>query len=253
MHNPGRAKVLSPSEQEHLFETIAKHRHPEKNLAIMLLSFKLGLRPTEIALLKVKDAVTLGNGNREFSLNENLLLDNARIEAHKKSKKSKLKRQNLSFAPDDFHEIVKQIEDRVRLGEKIRPEDFYPAKAANSETERHIKLDNAQLVRALQDYLKLRLDKGENITPDCPLFISQKGGTYSPNTLQEHMALMLRDWAGIANASAHSGRNTYEYYKRQLPVRVQSERTTGISWQEKPTFAIEKERLAFVEEAEVCD
>ncbi|TNE82242.1 MAG: site-specific integrase, partial [Gammaproteobacteria bacterium] len=31
---------------------------------------------------------------------------------------------------------------------------------------------------------------------------------YSPNTLQEHMALMLRDWSGIEKASSHSGRRS---------------------------------------------
>jgi integrase len=43
---------------------------------------------------------------------------------------------------------------------------------------------------------------------DAVVFITQKGGAYSPNTLQEHMALMLKDWTGIEKASSHSGRRT---------------------------------------------
>lgn len=33
-------------------------------------------------------------------------------------------------------------------------------------------------------------------------------GAFTCNTLQEHMALMLRGWAGIEKASSHSGRRT---------------------------------------------
>ncbi|WP_027950972.1 tyrosine-type recombinase/integrase [Haliea salexigens] len=44
--------------------------------------------------------------------------------------------------------------------------------------------------------------------PTDPLFITQKDVPYSPNTLQEHMALILRGWAGIEKASSHSGRRS---------------------------------------------
>lgn len=76
---------------------------------------------------------------------------------------------------------------------------------------------------ALTQYLKLRLDKGEKLKPSSPLFITQKGGPYSPNTLQEHMALMLRDWAGIEKASSHSGRRsliTNVIHKQKKSVKV---------------------------------
>lgn len=56
--------------------------------------------------------------------------------------------------------------------------------------------------------MELRLSAEEMLTPSSPLFISQKGGPYSPNTLQEHMALMLREGSGIEKASSHSGRRT---------------------------------------------
>jgi site-specific recombinase XerD len=59
--------------------------------------------------------------------------------------------------------------------------------------------------------------------PSSPLFISQKGVPYSPNTLQEHMALMLRDWAGVEKASSHSGRRsliTKVIHKQKKSVKV---------------------------------
>jgi len=46
------------------------------------------------------------------------------------------------------------------------------------------------------------------LKPNAPLLLSQKGGFYSPNTLQDHMATMLREWSGIDRASSHSGRRT---------------------------------------------
>jgi integrase len=61
---------------------------------------------------------------------------------------------------------------------------------------------------ALNDYLAVRLERDPGAKPGDPLFITQKGGAYSPNTLQEHMALMLKDWTGIEKASSHSGRRT---------------------------------------------
>ncbi len=37
------------------------HRHPEKNALIMQLSFKLGLRVQEIALLRIREVAQLGS------------------------------------------------------------------------------------------------------------------------------------------------------------------------------------------------
>jgi len=63
----------------------------------------------------------------------------------------------------------------------------------------------------------------EKLKPSSPLFITQKRGPYSPNTLQEHMALMLRDWAGIEKASSHSGRRsliTNIIHKQKKSVKI---------------------------------
>lgn len=64
------------------------------------------------------------------------------------------------------------------------------------------------LKTSLNNYLELRVSKNPGLNKTDPLFISQKGIPYSPNTLQEHMALMQRQWAGIERASSHSGRRT---------------------------------------------
>jgi|GEM_PF-6684953 len=52
------------------------------------------------------------------------------------------------------------------------------------------------LRQALIAYLRLRLTKDGSLKPFSPLFATPKGGPYSPNTMQENIALMLRVWAG---------------------------------------------------------
>ena len=79
------------------------------------------------------------------------------------------------------------------------------------------------LREALEDYLSLRLDKHGPLKPTDPLFLTQKYMPYSPNTLQENMALMLRGWVGVENASSHSGRRsviTNVIHKQKKSVKV---------------------------------
>ncbi len=42
MPKTGQARVLTAEQQDHVFDVIQYHRHPEKNTAIMQISFKLG-------------------------------------------------------------------------------------------------------------------------------------------------------------------------------------------------------------------
>ncbi len=61
MAKHGQAKVLSNNEFDALLREIEKHRHPEKNALIMQLSFKLGLRVQEIALLRIREVAEFGS------------------------------------------------------------------------------------------------------------------------------------------------------------------------------------------------
>jgi hypothetical protein len=61
----------------HLLSVIQKHRYLEKTTALVQISFKLGLRVQEIALLQIKDVAELGpegSGQRSFKLKEILAL-----------------------------------------------------------------------------------------------------------------------------------------------------------------------------------
>jgi integrase/recombinase XerD len=75
--------------------------------------------------------------------------------------------------------------------------------------QRHAYLTNPKVVDAIREYLNERR-KGEGIlfNFDSPLFRSQKGGQFSPNTLQQLFRRMYGK-ARLQGASSHSGRRTF--------------------------------------------
>jgi integrase len=107
---------------------------------------------------------------------------------------------------NEFNRIIAQVVDLVKAGADINPERFYPDIKPHKGKSRDLPLVDIELRKAIQHYLFVRLEKDPTAQPSAPLFINQKGGPYSPNTLQMHMAMMLRGWAGIEKASSHSGR-----------------------------------------------
>ena len=64
MLKSGQARVPTLAEQRYLFDVIQQHRHPEKNTAIMQISYKLGLRVQEIALLQLKEVCRLSRSRQ---------------------------------------------------------------------------------------------------------------------------------------------------------------------------------------------
>ena len=67
MTTSGQARVPTLEQQQDLFEAIKEHRHPEKNTTIMQISFKLGLRVQEIALLKGGLYIFLNNSSNSIA------------------------------------------------------------------------------------------------------------------------------------------------------------------------------------------
>ena len=206
---------MTAEQQRHLFREIANHRHPEKNAAIMRISFCLGLRVQEIALLELKEVCSLGTARktvaRSFKLREILKLPASYTKganATGKSDSPRYKRKSLTFSVDQFDNVVRQIQELAKAGADIDPKLFYPALQERKGRSRDLPLVDPDLLEALSAYLEVRLAKDINANPSDRLFLSQKGGPYSPNSLQNHMGLMLKRWAGVEYASSHSGRRT---------------------------------------------
>ncbi|ROT99933.1 site-specific integrase [Marinobacter sp. R17] len=213
MSKTGQARVLTPEQFAHLLRVIQDHRYPGKNTALVQISFKLGLRVQEIALLQIKDIAELGpatSGKRSFKLKEILALPAAYTKGADALKRSKstYQRRRIGFSVHDFDQLVRRIETMAKAGAEIKPEDFYPEVKKHRGKSRDLPLYDAALRTAIEDHLAIRLAAHPSVKKTAPLFLTQKGGPYSPNTLQEHFALMQRHWAGVERASSHSGRRT---------------------------------------------
>jgi len=210
----GQARVPTTEEWQTLFNVIEKKRYPEKNAAIMHISHRLGLRVQEIALLEIKEVAKLfgnpGSANRKFERFKVMALPASITKGSNATSKSTSRyiRKNISFSVSEFEKMLKHVIAVHDAGFPIDPTEFYPDVKKRSGKSRDLPMVKKDLCDALDRYLKLRLDKNLYLKPTDPLFITQKGGPYTPNTLQEHMAMMLRDWAGIEKATSHSGRRT---------------------------------------------
>ena len=181
MSKTGQARVLTPHQFGHLLNVIQEHRYPEKNTALVQISFKLGLRVQEVALLQIKDVAELGirtSGNRSFMLKEILALPAAYTKGADALKRSKstYQRRRISFSVHDFDQLIRQIETMAKAGAEIRPEDFYPEVNKHRGKSRDLPMNDAALRTAIENYLSIRLACNPPVKKSDPLFLTQKGG-----------------------------------------------------------------------------
>lgn len=76
------------------------------------------------------------------------------------------------------------------------------------EKQRIVYLHSKKVRTALENYLADRVKENAPMYANSPLFLSQKKGKFSPNSLQQLFALFYRN-AGVTGASSHSGRRTF--------------------------------------------
>jgi integrase len=229
MPRNGKARIPTQEELEVLYDKIAKNRHPEKNRALIEVSFKLGLRVQEISLLQIKEVAELfgdpGASDRDFALHKVMALPAMYTKGSGATKRSQSKyaRRTVSFKVDEFDALVEQIKELTLAGVEFEAKRFYPKVKKNKGKTRQLPLVDEALIDALNKHIQVRLEKDPYLKPTSPLFVSQKGGAYSPNTLQEHFAMMLRKWAQIEKSSSHSGRRalaTDILHTQQKPISV---------------------------------
>ena len=136
---------------------------------------------------------------------------------------SQYRRKSISFDVDSFNKTVCQVETLVKAGPSVNPMDFYPRVKDVRGNSRDLPMVDNRLREALADYISFRLDRHGPLKRTDPLFKTQNPDPCSPNTLQEHMALTLRNWAGIEKASSRSGRRsviTNVSHKQKKSVKV---------------------------------
>lgn len=228
MAKSGQARILSSNQQKQLFEAIQQHRHPEKNTAIFHISFKLGLRAQEISLLQIKEVAQLSKSGAELKILEVMSLPASYTKGANALRRSKTRyqRRNISFDVDSFNKLVYQIAKLVKSGAPVDPKTFYPTLKKHHGKTRDLPIVDKALRSSLEAYLNLnyRMSMEGNLKPSSPLFITQKGGPYSPNTLPEHMALILRQWAGVEKATSH---------RRSLITNIIHKQKNRLKWRKR--------------------
>lgn len=216
----GKSQTLSKEQKLHVLEVLKKHRYPEKNRAIFALSFYLGLKAQTIASLRIQDIARLSSEeSKKFKLKKLLHLPKDFVKSRQDVLRvsQKYDRNYIRMSLTEFEYTIQKISDDIRNGKQVNYIDYLPPiKPSTNSIERSYCLDTPELSILLKDHLRqlgtiyVSVDgsfKRELELTD-PLFITQKGGAYSPNTLQDHMGMVLKKWAGFNGASSHSGRRS---------------------------------------------
>lgn len=164
----------------HLLNVIQGHRYPEKNTALVQISFKLGLRVQEIALLQIKDVAEHGpetSGQRLFKLKEILALPAAYTKGADALKRSKstYQRRRISFSVHDFHQLVQRIETMAKVGAEIKPEDFYPEVKKHRGNSRDLPMNDIARRAAIENHLAIRLAAQPSLKKDRSPILDSKG------------------------------------------------------------------------------
>lgn len=107
-----------------------------------------------------------------------------------KRSKSTDQRRTASFRKHDFDQLFLHVAKLARACVIIDPEQFYLEVKKHRGKSRDLSLEDLALKQALTNDLEVRLKQEPQAKKTDPLFLSQKGAPYSPNTLQEHVVLM---------------------------------------------------------------
>jgi len=216
----GKSQILNQEQKLHVLDVLQDHRYPEKNRAIFGLCFYLGLKAQTIAGLKIRDIAKASCcKSRRFDLRKALNLPKDFVKSRRDELRQapKYQRRFVSLSLKQFEEIVSRVQKDMLAGLSLNFIDYLPSiKPPTNSIKRSYLLDNNELSKLLIEHLNyletVYLPTGSGVKRKLsltdPLFVTQKGGHYSPNTLQDHMGMILKKWAGFDRASSHSGRRS---------------------------------------------
>lgn len=94
-------------------------------------------------------------------------------------------------------------------------------KVTKNSKKRLTYLKDRRVIQALEEYLEERFC----YRFDSPLFISQKGGEFTPNTLQQLFHRIYKE-AGIEGATSHTGRRSFItklLHEKKIPIKYVQE------------------------------
>jgi len=89
----------------------------------------------------------------------------------------------------------------------LKNEVLLKRKMTKGNKQRRFYLTNDKLTKILIQYLEKRKSDGTG-QPDAPLVLSQKGGRFTPNSLQQLFSRMYHA-VGLDGATSHSGRRSF--------------------------------------------
>lgn len=102
-----------------------------------------------------------------------------------------------------------RVKDVLEENGKLREECSLSADMTKGGKPRVAYLTNPVVRQALRDYLDERRQREDILfNVEAPLFKSQKGGRFTPNTMQQ-LLRRLHDRAGIVGGRSHSGRRWF--------------------------------------------
>ena len=101
------------------------------------------------------------------------------------------------------------VQDILTPDGAIKDEVLLTRATTKGRKQRLVYLTNKDVRKALAAYIDgRRQTEVIALHPLSPLFKSRKGGAFTPNTMQMLFKKMYR-WAGLDQASSHSGRRTF--------------------------------------------
>lgn len=184
---------ITNSDISKFIRNIQNFRHKEKNTALILLIFKLQLSIQQLTQLSISDVALINSKALSLKLLDNITIYNPKNVTYRSEGISLCGRSEvrICFTKNALDRFISQLLRTPYSAPKVDPSQHYPINFTSEDTKYAKPLSNSDLRRALKTYIKLRLIKSPNVCPSDPLFITQRGGSYTPKTMLEHISLLL--------------------------------------------------------------